>query len=129
MIQQKLVDEISVDEISLNFPELFIKGKYVKIRFKNRESPCYFVSSRGQKIKNITKIERKRLFLFTLLVSFFMAFLVQKLTYLINIWFHSVFGSLTTYLFQEFMWKDHLDVHVFQHKNWCNPKSDRWFFF
>ena len=52
MIQWKLVDEIS-----LNFPELFIKGKYVKIKFKNRESPCYFLSSRGQKIKNITKIE------------------------------------------------------------------------
>ena len=55
MIKKKLVDEIS-----LNFPELKerkIKGKenkYVKIRFKNRESPCYFLSSRGQKIKNIT---------------------------------------------------------------------------
>ena len=46
-----------VDEISLNFPELFIIGKYVKIRFKNRGSPCYFLSSRGQKIKNVTKIE------------------------------------------------------------------------
>ena len=46
MIQKKLVDEIS-----LNFPELFIKGKYVKIKFKNRDSPCYFLS---QKIKNIT---------------------------------------------------------------------------
>ena len=34
MIQQKLADEIS-----LNFPELFITGKYVKIRFKNRGSP------------------------------------------------------------------------------------------
>ena len=45
--------------MSLNFPELFIKGKYVKIRFKNRGSPCYFLSSRGQKIKNITKIEQK----------------------------------------------------------------------
>ena len=31
MIQQKLVDEIS-----LNFPELFVIGKYVKISFKNR---------------------------------------------------------------------------------------------
>ena len=80
MIQKKLVDEIS-----LNFPELFIKGKYVKIRFKNRESPCYFLSSRGQKIKNITKIEQKRLLLFTFLVSFFMAFLAQKLIYIINI--------------------------------------------
>ena len=34
MIQQKLIDEIS-----LNFPELFITAKYVKIRFKNRGSP------------------------------------------------------------------------------------------
>ena len=45
-----------VDEISLIFPELIIE-KYVKIRFKNRGSPCYFLSFRGQKIKNITKIE------------------------------------------------------------------------
>ena len=67
--------------------------KIVKIRFKNRESPCYFLSSRGQKIKNITKIEQKRLFLFTFLVSFFMAFLAQKLIYTINIWFNFVFGS------------------------------------
>ena len=54
MIQQKLVHEIS-----LNFPELFITGKYVKIRFKNRGSPCYFLSSRDQQIKNITKIKQK----------------------------------------------------------------------
>ena len=33
-----------VDEISLNFPELFIIEKNVIIRFKNRESPCYFLS-------------------------------------------------------------------------------------
>ena len=72
---------------------MFIKGKYVKIRFKNRGSPCYFLSSRGQKIKNITKIEQKRLFLFAFLVSFFMAFLAQKLIYTINIWFNFVFGS------------------------------------
>ena len=76
MIQQTLVDEVL-----LNFPELLITGKHVKIRFKNRGSPCYFLSSRGQKIKNITKIEQKRLFLFTFLVSFFMAFLAQKLIY------------------------------------------------
>ena len=44
-----------VDEISLNCPKLFIIRKYVKIRFKNRGSPCYFLSSRGQKVKNITK--------------------------------------------------------------------------
>ena len=57
MMRKKLTDEIS-----LNFPELFIVGKYVKVRFKN-ESPCYCLSSRGQKIKNVTKIEQKRLFL------------------------------------------------------------------
>ena len=72
---------------------MFIKGKYVKIRFKNRGSPCYFLSSRGQKIKNITKIEQKRLFLFTFFVSFFMAFLMQKLIYTINMWLNLVFGS------------------------------------
>ena len=44
----------------------------VKIRCKNRGSPCHFLSSRGQKTKNITKIEHIRLFLFTLLVSFLM---------------------------------------------------------
>ena len=59
-----------VHEISLNFPELFIIGKYIKIRFKNKGSPCYFLSSRGQKIKNITKIEQKILPLFTFLFSF-----------------------------------------------------------
>ena len=72
---------------------MFIKGKYVKTRFKSRGSSCYFLSSRGQKIKNITKIEQKRLLLFTFLVSFFMAFLAQKLIYTINIWFNFVFGS------------------------------------
>ena len=44
-MQQKLVDEIS-----LNFPGLFIIGKYVKIKFENWESPCYFQRSRGQKL-------------------------------------------------------------------------------
>ena len=58
--------------------ELFIIGKYLKSRFKNRGSPCYFLSSRGQKIKNITKIEQNRLLLFAFLVSFFMEFLAQK---------------------------------------------------
>ena len=85
MIQYKLVNEIS-----LNFPDLFVIGKYVKIRFKNNGWPYYFLSSRGQKIKNITKIEQKRLFLFTFLVPFFMALLAQKLIYTINIWFNFV---------------------------------------
>ena len=48
-------------------------------------SPCSFLSFRGQKIKNITKIEQKKLFLFTFFVSFFIAFLAQKLIYTINI--------------------------------------------
>ena len=62
-----------VHEISLKVPELLIIDIYVKIRFENRGLPCYFLSSRGQKIKNITKIE-------------------QKLIYTINIWFNFVSG-------------------------------------
>ena len=106
---------------------MFIKEKYVKIRFKNRGSPWYFLSSRGQKIKNITKIEQKRLFLFKFLVSFFMAFLAQKLIYIINIWFNFVFGSfseqdhLLNILISGVMWKDDLNVHIFHYKNWCSP--------
>ena len=97
---------------------MFIIEKYVKIRFKNRGSPCYFLSSRGQKIKNITKIEQKRLLLFTFLVSFFMAFLAQKLIYTINIWFNFVFGS--------FFEQDHLlnlFILRFYAKRW--PKCAR----
>ena len=41
----------------LNFPELFCIGKYIKIMFENRGSPCYILSSRDQKIKNMTKAE------------------------------------------------------------------------
>ena len=77
----------------LNFPELFIIEKYVKIWFKNTSSPCYFLSFRGQKIKNITKVEQKGLFLLLFLVSLVMAFLPQKLIHRINIWFNFVFGS------------------------------------
>ena len=43
-----------------------------------------FLSVKGQKIKYITKIEQKKLFLFTFLVSFFMTFHTQKLIYTIN---------------------------------------------
>ena len=50
---------------------MFIIGKYVKIRFKNRVPTYYFLEVK--KIKNITTIEQKRLFLFTFFVSFFMA--------------------------------------------------------
>ena len=73
-----------VNEISLNFPELLIIGKYVKIRFKNRGPPCYFLEVK--RIKNITKTEQNRLFLFTFLVSFFIVFLAPKLIYTINIY-------------------------------------------
>ena len=52
-----------------------------------------FLGSRGQKIKNIKNIEQKRLFLFVFLVSFFMAFLAQKLIYTINTSFNFVLGS------------------------------------
>lgn len=74
MTQQKLVDEIP-----LHFPELLVIAKYVKIRFENRDSPCYFHSFRVQKIKNITKIQQTKLFLLTFFVSFFMAFFVETL--------------------------------------------------
>ena len=73
---------------------MLIAGKYVKIMSKNRGLPCYFLGSRGQKIKNITKTQQKRLFLFTFLVSVFMAFLAPKLVYTISIWFNFVFGSI-----------------------------------
>ena len=66
------------DTIKACCSELFIIVKYLKSRFKSRGSPCYFLSSRGQKIKNITKIEQNRLLLFAFLVSFFMEFLAQK---------------------------------------------------
>ena len=73
-----------VDEISLNFRELFIIRKFLKIRIKNRGSSYYFLSSGSKKIKNFTKIEQERLFLFTFLVSFSMVFLARKLIYTIN---------------------------------------------
>ena len=36
-MQKKLADEIS-----LNFPELFVRGKYLKIRFRNRGHHAIF---------------------------------------------------------------------------------------
>ena len=49
--------------------------------------------SRGQKIKHITKFEQKKLFFFTFLISFFTAFLAQKLTCTINLYLTLCFGS------------------------------------
>ena len=60
MIQEKLDDEIS-----LNFPELFVIGKYVKIRFKN---------IRNKNIRNILKIEQTTVFLFTFWFHFLQNF-------------------------------------------------------
>ena len=66
--------------------------------FKNKVwkqgSPWYFLRCRGQKIKNITKIEKKTLFLFTFLVLFFVAFLIQRLIHTINMWFNFVLGPI-----------------------------------
>ena len=90
-------------------------GKCVTIRFKRRGSPCYFLSSRGQKIKNITKIVY-------ILGFIFMVFLAQKLIYTINIWFNFVFGSFfqQDHLLNLFIsWvirKDDLNAHVFNTK-------------
>ena len=107
-------------------PELLI-WKYVKIRFKNRGSPCYFLGSRVQDIKNWKEI------VYVLGFSF-MAFLAQKVNYTINIWLNFVFGSffeqdhLWNIIILKFMQKDDLNVHVFQNRDWCSPKSDGWFF-
>ena len=77
MIQQKLVDEIS-----LNIPKKFIIAKYVKIRFKNRGSAYYFLSSRRQKIKNITKTKQKIVFVY--IIGFMFYGVSQSKTDLLN---------------------------------------------
>ena len=67
---------------------MFITEKYVKIKFKN-----YFLSSTGQKVKNITKIEHMRLFLFTFLVSFFCGVSRAKTDLRIKLMINFVLGS------------------------------------
>ena len=67
--------------------------------------------------------------MFTFLVSVFMAFLTQKLIYTTNIWFKFVFGSFCEQDHLLNLRKNDLNVHIFQYKNWCSPKSDQWFFF
>ena len=69
----------SCRKISLNFPQLFIIGKYVKLALKTGDHHT-------KNTKNITKIEKKRLLLFTFLVSLFIAFLARKLIYITNIY-------------------------------------------
>ena len=68
---------------------MFIIVKFVKIRFKNGTAKLF---SRGQKIKNITKIEQNKLFLFTFLVSFFGIFRANTDVHNKYI-FNFVFGS------------------------------------
>ena len=101
MIQEKLVDEIS-----LNFPELFIIGKYVKIRFKNFGSPWYFIG-RGQKIKNLTKIEHMRLLLFTFLGLFFVVFSRKN-------WFTQYINDLTLCLAHHFSTRSSIKLDYFR---------------
>ena len=47
-----------VHEISLNFPELFIIGKYVKIRFKNRDHPAIFAVLEINRSKILQKLNK-----------------------------------------------------------------------
>ena len=112
---------------------MFIIRKYVKVRFENRGSPCYFLSSRGQNITNITKVEQIRLFLFAFWfhgVSRTKTNLEKK--YIIQLWL--IFWTRSSIKLNYF-WslckkkKDGLNKHVFRNKKWCSTKSDRWFFF
>ena len=45
--------------MSLNFSKMFSIKKHVKIMFKNREWSYYFLSSRGQKIKILQKLNKR----------------------------------------------------------------------
>ena len=49
-----------VDEISLNFPELLIIGKHVKIMSKNRGSPCSVPEVKRSKI--LQKLDKRDCF-------------------------------------------------------------------
>ena len=88
MIQQRLVNEIS-----LYFPEFCIIGKHVKIRFKDRVSSCYFLCSRGQKVKNITKIEWAKETVFVYILGFSFYGVSRDKTDLLSIWFNKIFWT------------------------------------
>ena len=79
MIQYKLVHDIS-----LNFPELFIIGKIVKIRFKNRGHHAIFSILEINRSKILQKINKSDCFCLHSWLHFFMAFLAQKLIYTLN---------------------------------------------
>ena len=59
-----------VDKTYLNFTKVIHYRQTWKIRFKNRASSCWFSSSSGQKMINITYIEQKRLSHFVCTLSF-----------------------------------------------------------
>ena len=114
-VQLKWYIKKIVNEISINLPELFITGKYVKIKFKNGVTVLLQRVLEVKRSKMLQKIEE--LSLFTFLVSFFMGVLVQKLIYPINKWLNFVFGSC----FEQ----DHLNIIILgvHAKRW--PKCAR----
>ena len=107
--------------MSLNIPEMFIIEKYVEIRFENRGHHIIFSVLEVKRSKVLQKLN-KRQFLFTFFVLFFIAFLMQRLIYKINIWFNFVFGS---FFEQDFLLnliilgvyvKNDTNVYIFQHR-------------
>ena len=87
-IKPQAIDEQGVNKLQ---PELFIKGKYVKIMLKKGSHHAIFWVLEVKRSKILQKLN-KRDFLFTFLVSFFMSLFAQKLIYTIDIWFNFVFG-------------------------------------
>ena len=106
--------------------------KIYKNRFKMRGSPCYFLSFRDKKIKNITNIEHT---VFVFFFSFiFCEVLLLRLIYTINIWFNLVLGSYFEHyhllnLIILRVYAKCVLVHLFQNRNWFCPKLDGRFFF
>ena len=73
-----------MDKISLNFPELFIIGKYVKIGFKNWSCYAIFLVLEVKRSKTLQKLNIGDCFCLHSWFHFFMTFLAQKLIYTIN---------------------------------------------
>ena len=59
MIQQKIVHKIS-----LNFPELFIIGKYIKIRLKTGGTHAIFSVLEVKRSKTLQKLTKDTVFVF-----------------------------------------------------------------
>ena len=90
--------------------------KMRKSQVYERGSPCYSLSSRGQKIKHITKI------LSVCILGFIFLWRFSRKN-----WFTHGLYNLT--FVHRVMLKDDLNIHVLQIRKWCSPKSDPWFFF